>query len=639
MQKRSRNDGRFSASKGEKDWKDKGYKGKPKDSFKKKAAYPGGSTRKGEPLEKDLEEFPKKDSGKPTEPVNSPRMLDMVKSSYKALSQNSLSFKVDPNTEATAMATPYAIIAESNPVVAVHFGGDPNLSGVVIKQLARASTSSLNNIFDLISLRVDLNYGLARYQKESQAPQSVNDQIGSVFEEVLNTIKADANYSLPYFQWVVSADAAAPAPVRDTTYFTDTLNDINYFYQGYLQQIKLVASSYRKIRAMEEQLLNMTFYEGRQIVQRMFGLLKKRAFTQGIDAIESIGLQNYFDVQWYDSIKNVYLNPSRKFDGMLSPLMDIIPKYKLNFGLKVQVDTVTIIKTNDYKVGVDAAQAFIELISIESLLTKARTGFSDFNAGFINLLTSQLDIMLASMNKFVTEFADLNVAFKTMSEAALTSWSQSWAINVNSMIEDYKPSYIINHEDLLRSLLTGASNITWDSNTLHYYTYDLWDKFTNIPRYLETVGGSFMTFSTKNVVNTGAPGNIMYPVLFNGNLAEIKTVSRQGAIITITKVSEAPIVSPIMARISPLTSTDAVNINVPSINLTTLTDIKARSWVTQELMQLLGYVKTTAPQVNYALSESKITLIDIQLEDPTIFTLNYTRIHSPFKTLNTQSKA
>lgn len=573
------------------------------------------------------------DSGKPEPEANkSETYFQFQKKYFRELSYpKTIQVAPDPNSEVTRMADPYAVINKTNLIFDAKYPEKENTSGNVIMQLPNGSNSTMQQVADALELKMKINYNYAKLTEESKAPKAVNDQIQNVWLEVQSTFESQAFYELPFFGWSCTSGSKQ---------FSDGLLDIVHYYQVFLQSGLTVPQTYRKIMSLEKELKDMTFYKGSAIVGSIYALLKKSSFRGTVDQVGKSMGSNFIDEAWIDQMATLYLTPSRKSASMIDPLVNARIEYYHNDDLTVvDAQGQEIIKTSGLADFFTYVDTFNDTLTCSEILRMARTGASQKEVlNWFNKLVDQMSAMVNSINRFNDLFADMNTAFNRMHQVGFTTWSKGIFIDIENINFNFAPQYNLMLDDLLRSIFSGSTEITYDSAIHNWKLYELNDIYLGIPRYSRKVGGAFLTFSSKSVNAKNAPLNILYPVLFG--FKEASLLRRDGAVINILQASITIDDSPELSRLISLGSMDKVKFNLPSFDSTKITSTKGKAWLNYALMKLIGYYenKVSALKNIYGVDPDKLYMVDIVQEDITAQMLNYIRLTSPFRVIKPNMK-
>lgn len=592
-------------------------------------SFRGKSREKNTPETKAVNRAPV-NSGTPTPPssTRSQTSETFVKRSFSDLSfYKSIQVKADPNTEISETADPYAVLNYTNVVIDANYAGKPNAAGNIVLQLARGSNSTFQDISDYIRLKIKLNYNYQKLTATSKAPQAINDQTNNIWLDVQSKLQAEAFYNIPFFSWEVTG----------TTFYSDTLLDIVNYYQVFLQTAIMIPLTYRKVLSMEKHLKDMTFYKGSAIVERFYGMIKKSSFKALVDTISKGVSSNFIDTKWFEEVSLFVTTPSRKSNSMNEALMDIWATYEHNDDLTVSINTgsssTELFNTGSLASFFTNAEYVFDNLSLETILSKSRLATSSTNPNdWFNPIVTALTVMSGFVNEFNTKFNDMNVAFKSMVRLDLTEWKPGQYVETSNIDNTYAPKYNVMIEDIYRSIFSGSASISYNNTINKWIIYDLWDEFTGIPRYTKDTGGAFLTFAAKDIDSTGAPANILYPVLFSFNTSKI--VTRVGTTIPMTRTLHTFTNSPEISRLIPLGNLDAIVGAFPTIDIGSLASAKSKSWVSNMQLKLMGWYYNTQGSTNFiAALPSRICLVDIEQDDVTNAMIDFIRQTSPFRTI------
>lgn len=585
---------------------------------------------------------------------------------FRDLSFDSFTMRVDPNQEITYQSDPYATLNRTNPVVDAIYPGTDNTSGSIVPQLANGSTSTFAKVPDSIQMIIKVNYAYCYLNPKSNADHytdsdskvhgRVNEKMMIPYQEILNTISAEAFYDLPFFKWTAA-----------NGFTSDPKLDVLLGYQTIIQSVALVPLRYRVIRSLEKHLKDMCYMNGATTLNNMFGWLKKAAFINEMKSISQSLLYHYLDQYWYQQTSMLVAIPCRKANDMVDPLIDIIPEYDINDdaansgtnSLKVYAtDDQTapaIIDFYSYKSLMDAVSYILDKMSPQYMLSMARNPSTDGTAirNWLNGINDKCEIVVTEMNKFTADFADLLVAFKRMSKVGITEWKLGWYVELDKLEENYEPKFNKLIYDILRSSFTGSKLITYDQNTNKWNHHDLWDKYLGIASYDYKTGGCVLTFSTKEVSRTYAPSTVVFPALFYGtaiNGTNGATIDNALQATVLTRNNDFYYINNSLAqlnsgsigrslgRLIPLSSLNTTYFRVPQIDISSLSSEPTKQgWLQNMMIELFGYedsIVATSTH-NYMVGTDAFCFIDIEVDDQTNAIETFVRQHSPFRVIKT----
>lgn len=612
------------------------YKKNAKDKELKRGRYRSGE---GPDEVTFVNEGPKDIKASYGEKVNTEYSPGFQKRAFKDLAFGQVTLKVNPETEAGYLADPYAIIGPTNKVIDAYYVGKDNTSGSVCPQLANGSTSNLLDMPDCLTLRLEMNYNYAKHTTSDNACANMNKAYFYPWAEVDSSIKAEAFYELPFFSWAVTGQNSGDLK------YQDGLLDILDYYQTVLQAVYQVPLRYKVIRSLEKTLKDMCYMNGSEILNDIYGKLKKATFIAAVNGLSSAINDHFFDRDWFDQTAYLIAQPSRKAKGMVDPLLLINTRYKFNTGLEVADGQGSpLFTTHDTDLADIATQldTIDAALDVENLLHMARTNanLSTLNTWFLNLVNA-IDALKNDLTTFTKDFADLVVAFKRMDKAHLTDWKLGSFMLVDKINEGFEPVFNKLNFDIFRSCFTGARDITYDSSLNQWKSYTIWDKYIGIPTYDQFSGGSTLTFSTKKIVNSSGITTLMWPVWFNMNTSAsynyCSVITRTGTIYPITlqdvQVNSGAIAR-VIGRLSPLSNLNTVYFHIPYVDISTISSYPLRqSWITEMIQHVFGYGKICVATgvYDYAISDDILTSVDFIVDDQTNACDTTARQKAPFK--------
>lgn len=621
------------------------YQGTPRKDFDKEVNSKARTGKFG-PNE-GASTFKMKNSGQPERAERDVMYAQFEKRYFKELAYaKTIQVQPHPNQEMAVLADPYAVINRLNQVYDAKYPEEENVSGNVVQQLARSSNSSFQEVADCIRLRLKMNYNYAKLTNASKAPSSINDQIQNVWLEAQSTFQSQAFYQLPFFKWLVTRTSATGSGANLPLQFSDPLLDAVYFYQTFIQVGYSIAQTFRKMMSMRKELMDSTFYKGSQKVGFAYGLLDKGSFRNTINQINKGLASNFTDEAWLDQVATVFLTPSRKSKSMIEPIQEVVVNYEYNDNLTIRTSEPGVTPAVSFNTSLFtpfflAAAEFSANLSASEILRMARTDavtIPQITVWFNNLVANA-ETMLQAVNTFNDKFADLNTAFTRMWETGLTQWQKGVFIDIDDINQNFEPQYNVMIEDIYRSIFSGSSEITYSADFQEWVMYELNDEFVGIPRYSQRVGGAFLTFSTKTVTGaSGAPSNIMYPVMFS--FQDCLITRRSGGQLPVSQLTQTINTSPELGRVLSVGNMDMKTVFLPSIDTTSISSNKGKGWTSFLLMRLVGWysnkVSATATQLH--VSPTKLCLVDVLQADVTNKMLNYIRLTAPFRVVKTETK-
>lgn len=607
--------------------------------------------------DENLEYNPQKDAGQPTREYEINPSFQ--RKAFKDLTFDSITVKVDPAGETSQGSDPYAIQNRLNQVVDAVYPGSDNTSGSIVPQLSQGSDSTFQNVPDSLEQEIKINIYYCKTSANSNADTktvgsatkgTVNLKMDVPYDDILNTISAEAYYDLKYFKWDVRS-------AQSTIYSDDGLLDVLLNYQSVVQTLANVPLRYRVIRSLEKTLKDMSYYNGSGRMSRLYGLLKKSSFVASVKSVSEALMNHFLDEHWFKQVSMLVAIPCRKANDMLNPLIDIIPTYDINTTLKVYPDKSTntpIIDMSNFTNLMDKARDFMLKTSPQYLLSIVRDpnySTSLVNT-WINTLVADLDDIIGSVDEFRTEFADLLVAFKRMSKVGITDWKTGWFMPIDKIDEAYEPKFNKLIYDIIRSSYTGSTTYEYIQRTGQWECHDTWDKYLGISTYSYKTGGCVLLTSTRTIDKTSAPTSVAVPVLFYGTEVDAQSnptkfcyariLTRQGNRFEIHGIRNqlintgAP--ARVLGRLLSIAPLDTDYFIIPSCDISSIaTDVKSQAWMANLMNNLFPYSRLTvaANAYNYQTNPDALCFVDVEIADQTNAVETFVRQHSPFRVVKT----
>lgn len=236
---------------------------------------------------------PRSDSGLPSRDKFDSTSQFIADKAFKDLKFTGvIATKADPTTTATTASQPYAIIASTNKIRDAHYPGEDNLAGNSVVQMMNSQHSLLTKNFDSGRVNLKLNYLYVNYDDNPEAagktePYAVNKYIGAAINEALSRTNSEMYTTLPFAQYSVETKCA-PMDASNHAY-------VVLFYQIMLQNCATILGKYVELMSMEKHLIDVGFNRESYYTLELFGLLKKKAFVQKLNALSVFIQGEYFD--------------------------------------------------------------------------------------------------------------------------------------------------------------------------------------------------------------------------------------------------------------------------------------------------------------------------------------------------------
>lgn len=626
----------------------------------------------------DLDEKKRKDSGMPDK-KNSEVDLTFQKKAFKDMSFDSYSIKVNPQGEVSEEADPYAVVNRTNVVVDASYAGNDNTAGSVVPQLANGTTSTFKDVTDIVETEVVINYGYCAYNNETEestdslADSKVNKYMTQPYNDVLESVVAEAFTDLAFFKWQVRT---APLGSEETTTppSGDGLLDLILSYQATVQQVLLVPQAYRTIRSLEQHLKDMCYMAGSSKLNDMYGRLKKSSFINAIKGVSEAMMYHYTDTDWWRQVNMLISVPCRKSNSMIDPLICLRPVYRINGNLYVNDGNGNELfsTASTMSLLVNKCATICERLSPYVLIRMARN--KDLTSGEIlswfNGIADLCDEVVTLLDQFSADFKEMLVAFKRMAKVGITGWQYGQFISVDSIDNKYQPKFNKLVYDIVRSMATGSAEIKYNLQLNQWQTSSLWDLFLGIPSYDYKSGGSILTFSSHDINKpVGTPATISYPALFSKHIAGgyfMRCLTRSDYEYTILSDDFKLGTTTEFRRLMPLSSYQDLKFRCPVIMMTghnystddetivnyynaadNSTAQNVMSWALFALAKIFGYVRQIKSRsgnpgayvytYNDNIETDALCFIDVVIDDQSNAIQTFCRKHSPFRTVKASS--
>jgi len=597
------------------------------------------------PGEYDIRE--REDAGIPTKEPQSADSSLLNQAAFKDLAlAQPITVQANPTAEATRSGVPYAIVNRTNQVWEAEYPGSNNMAGNTIPLLNNSVTSTLLNEFDCGQVNLIIKYLYAAIQ-QTDVNQALNVQLGKSMEEALSKAYSESYINMPFF--------------KDLTITSSTMSNCDagcrtqalVWYQTMLQNIAAIPGKYNLLVSLEQHLKDMCYNRNVAPLDDLFGLLKKNSFRSKIIAFSNIITGEYFDLTWFKQVNTLTMVPSRKSNSMRHPLLVIdathdIPELQITRNTTGDVvdsanyDTITVGgNTVTFR---EAIAHAIDLLSPYNVIAWAR----QFTEGIVSTTPTQyfnnivtiIEDIRNVLSRFPSDVAEIRAVLDVANRVGLNRWKRGVFFDVTREM-NYQPVFNKLCNDVFVNYLASPNTIYYDSVTLRWRYYSLWNEFLGIPKYDKFNGGSFLTFSTRQFENSVTPSTdtkYLIPKLFEiPGTGNIVFVNRKGITADIGYTvynSSAVANSPIYARLNSLAYSD-YDQRVPVIDISSgYTGVELIGSALFRLMSNLfnlGNVKISNSVTNEALDSDIVTIIDVELDDVSNAMIAFAQAYAPFK--------
>lgn len=601
-------------------------------------------------------ELPKKE-----EPNMEANLLQQV--TFKSLSlAEPVTVYADPDSQGTKSAVPYAIINKTNPVVNGNYGDKSTLAGNSFPQILNNTTTRLLNLFDCITLPIDLNYLYMNIDGQSHNT-AVNIEIEKSIAEALSTTYGQMYTQLPFFTRQITSPGTQGVNSNVMPSNGSNYNIFLTWYQTNLQNIALIPGRYNLLMAMKDTLKNMSYNRESNILNDLYGLLAKNSFRAKISSVSDVIKGEYFDMKWREQINTLTMVPCRKTSSMSDPLMTLNPIMKVpSILVKDATGTTTLIDDYTFALNIGTSQN-PNYLTLDQAVRQVITWMDPVNVlawarqynnntsvitptQYFNNLDLYLDYIKIMANRFEVAGEDIRVVLSVATKAGLCNWVQGIKWDVESKMS-YEPVYNKIVEDVFKSYFASSGALKFDTTTYRWKYYSMWNKYLGIPKFDQKTGGAFLTISTRGI-DTSTDTNFttskyLLPVLFDVSSAKVATMyTRLGTAvnITYTEKNAATITQDkVLNRLNPINFQDLV-VRIPTIDLTAFSDIpQIASPAYQMLANLFGLGMLEIAQDTYdtCCNSDNICYVDIELDDISNEVIVFAQTRAPFKVYNNKT--
>lgn len=545
---------------------------------------------------------------------------------------NSITPKADPSKQAAEASSPYQLLTDNNRIIDRGYKGTVNLSGNVLTRLLNDENSRMLNIFDAAKLKLQLKY-LYMAMDATDKNQAVNGQMLKTYNEAISKGYAESFTNLPLFSYTVTSSI----PVIGATPLA-----LFTAYQTYLQNVALVVNAYNLMLAMEKHLKGMSFNREETQLNSLFGLLKKAALRSRFNALATITYGEYFDVDWAKTANSILMIPSRRSNGMKTPIQFINGSHDVPV-VRGELSAVEVFDSSEWENA--SMLSLLETLTPYNIIRWARQyangDTTDTANDYYNTIVGYLDTLLTGVDTFKGQVTELRTVLDVMTRVGLNNWRRGVNLSTTN-VSDYQPVYNKLVADIYSSLYGSSWNLMWDTTTQRWKFFSLWDRYYGIPEYEKMSGGAFILFSTRSLP-TGTTTEYksfkyMVPILFDNLGVEVKILNRLGDEFTVSKklLNNADVeASSVYCRLNPL-ELDTLQINLPAVGAsTTVSEYKSALIDVISEMFGLGLITKTGTISDGTFYEvihpDKLCFIDTEVDDVSNDMITFCQAYGPFR--------
>lgn len=594
--------------------------------------------------------------------------------SLKGLPKTPVSLQADPYTNALPGTMPYPLLNVYNKNVGGSYAGYRNLDGGTTIQYSNSATSGFLHCFDSALIGIGLNYRyLPILASDTQRGRALVDEMRKAISEATSTLSATTFTAQNIYYYAIETDmpmgSATTTPIDPIegskkinayTNIEDVIYAFSIFYQIILQSAALSFNNFNVGRALQDTMINMSWNREVPYLNSYFGLLNKKSFLAVWDSIAYALEGEYFDSDFMVQTNLLSLIPSRRSNSMTDPLQEVLTTFNLPTTFRVYLcsstaKTAAAVKILDladlqYTPAGGAAITYqeacydlnIKMKANDTLLWARRFAnqvATETATQRFNLLVDDIACINYCLTVLKTAVNDLRTVFDIMHRSGVNRWQKGHKLKIAPITKmDVNNNITVNN--IYSMIGSGSPSMTFDDTTKRWSSFSLWNLYYGIPEHDAYAGGSFFSFSTKNLNIAGASDtNIAYlPVAFEvlssedfGKNSFCRVLNRLGT-STWFAISEVTIAdSAVHARLAPLQAQDSYNIRVANVDATLLNSFD-QSWLYRLGQQLFGLasIKLTSTLTDYSLDPDILVVYDYQIEDFTNEVITYARSNAPF---------
>lgn len=594
--------------------------------------------------------------------------------SLKGLPKTPVSLQADPYTNALPGTMPYPLLNVYNKNVGGSYAGYRNLDGGTTMQYSNSATSGFLHCFDSALIGIGLNYRyLPILASDTQRGRALVDEMRKAISEATSTLSATTFTAQNIYYYAIETDMPMGSatttpidPIEGTakinayTNIEDVIYAFSILYQIILQSAALSFNNFNVGRALQDTMINMSWNREVPYLNSYFGLLNKKSFLAVWDSIAYALEGEYFDSDFMVQTNLLSLIPSRRSNSMTDPLQEVLTTFNLPTTFRVYLcsstaKTAAAVKILDladlqYTPAGGTAITYQEACYDINIKMKANDTLL-WARRFANQITTETATQrfnslvddIACINYCLTVLKttvnDLRTVFDIMHRSGVNRWQKGHKLKIAPITKmDVNNNITVNN--IYSMIGSGSPSMTFDDTTKRWSSFSLWNLYYGIPEHDAYAGGSFFSFSTKNLKTAGASDtNIAYlPIAFEvlssedfGEKSFCRVLNRLGT-STWFAISEVTIAnSPVHARLVPLQAQGLYKIRVANVDAESL-DSFDQSWLYRLGQQLFGLssIKLSSTLTDYSLDPDILVVYDYQIEDFTNEVITYARSNAPF---------
>lgn len=611
--------------------------------------------------------------------------------SMKDLPKSSYSLKSDPYTAALPTSEPYPIINKFNRTVGGHYAGEDNLDGGNVQQYANSTTSKFLKAFDELRLKINVNYRYLPIKEQTindiVIGKQLVDEMRKSLAETVSILRSTTYTQMAINNFAIETDLCMGSAKQDPNSYrniangsqtimaytsqTDVLYAMSIYYQTFLQNALSVMNAHNSFRLKQGTAIRNAWNREVPNLNSFFGLMNKKAFLSLLDSINLSFEGEYIDKDFMEQMNLLTIMPSRRANSMMDPVLELqcgfnhpntFRIYLLGDDGKIidpdnkpffdDADLSFSIMVNGVATETSVWQACDQLrnyLSLEATQNWARQTLqpaviTNSDTARYNQIKNYFDVLISSFTLFKPIWSDFREAFDVMARTGTINWTKGFRPSITKDT-DAQLFQNLTVDHIYQMIMSGSNSLKYDEDTKRWRTFSLWNIYNGIPEYDTREGGSFLTFSFKNLDGIVSSEQIEYlPRLFNtvtddtssNNEVVCAALSRDGkeAIIKVNSININS--NTVLSRLAPLASQASLEIRVPSVNHADNTSLTRDhfSMLYKCLTQAFGLCRIQAEvdgQFDYAIDPDILSIYQIELNDITNVAISYSRANAPFR--------
>lgn len=590
-------------------------------------------------------------------------------------SNSSITVKQDPYEITLPGSNPYALMGPRCSRAGGAYKGADNLDSGLTGQIVQSESSSFLHAFDTFLMQGKANYRYLPMGAEDNAGQRgygyvkemlhAIDETLSLCKGTTYTVLAINNYYIKTELPMPQGDKLVSNPdVKRSLGSAEGIYALAIHYQLYLQQVASFFNCYNKFRANQGLTIRSSWNRETPILNSLYSLLNKTAVVNSWKSLAFILNGEYFDYDWMRQMNMISSLVSRESMSIVDPIQEFVvthtvPKFKLyvNSSSETELDPIY-----------DSAAVEANILgSFSSMTSRNITSLSQLNEHFyrelsvtnilryvrrggvqstiqewLNFVVDTVNAITLISGTFKPAMADFRTMLDVIGRIGVNKWRKDVVLEVFDNL-DVAPNDNYTVRDLYKSLMSGSTHVRWNETTARWVTYTPWNYWTGIPEYDSKNGGSFITFSTKqiDVANTAVLGKqaLRYmPIFITGYVttggavaAPIIAVNRLGTEADIDVTDFFAQVNRSTARLVPIQGLTDVKLRAP-YSKTTLSavDESFLQSACLKIFNVYSHDKTINVNTDLAVSPDILCFIGVEIADLQSEMITYARENGPF---------